>query len=260
MSEGDAVRYEVSEGVARVVIDRPDRRNALSGAVIDGLVGAFERARSEPAVRVVVLTGAGDRAFCAGGDLGSAPPPDLLGRRRAQGRYAELLASMLGDGPPTIARVGGHALGGGIGLVMACDLAIARRGARLGTPEIDVGLFPMMVMALLTRHVGRKRALEMVYTGEKLSAETAFELGLLTRVVDDEDLDTAVEELAGRIASKSPAVLRLGRQAFHETADLAIADALPRLRDYLALNTMLEDAAEGIMAFIQKREPEWKGR
>jgi enoyl-CoA hydratase/carnithine racemase len=255
-----AVRYEVADATARLTINRPDRRNALSEEVLAGLIDGLSRASSDEAARVVVITGAGEKVFCAGGDLGSVPSGSLLNRRAQQGRLIQLVNASQGCGKPTVARVNGHALGGGLALVLACDLAVASADAKLGTPEINLGLFPMMLMSLLIRHVGRKRALEMMFTGERVSATEARDLGMVNQVAAADDLDAAVSKLCGRLSSKSPAVLALGKEAFYATADLSQQDALPRLRDMLTLNTMLEDAAEGVMAFFQKRDPQWKGR
>ncbi len=160
--------------------------------------------------------------------------------------------------PHVIARVNGHALAGGLGLVLACDLAVAADTAGFGTPEIDRGLFPMMMMALLQRHVGRKRALELMLLGERLDAKRALEWGLVNQVVPVAELDAATATLAGKLAGKSRAVLALGRRAFFTAEDLPLAQAIETLANHLSLNVLAEDAAEGVTAFLEKRQPQWK--
>lgn len=255
------VRYEAQGGQARLTIDRARARNALSPEVLHGLLEALARAEADPAVRVVVLTGAGDRVFCAGGDLGQVGGEGgFLASHEGRRAYGQLLLRLQDVRKPTLARVNGHALAGGLGLVLACDLAVAAEEAELGTPEIDVGLFPMMMMALLHRHVGRKRSLEMVLTGERMTARDALALGLVNRVVPAHELDAAVDTLADKLAGKSQAVLALGRRAFFTAEDLPLPAALEYLSGQLSLNVLAEDAAEGISAFREKRPPVWRDR
>jgi enoyl-CoA hydratase len=255
------VRLDVAGAVATITIDRPQRRNALNESVLGELAEALESARLDPAVRVIVLTGAGDKAFSAGGDLapsGGGTGPLAMHHRR--GAFADLLLSFRRLGKPTIARINGDALGGGFGLMLACDLVVARDDARLGCPEIDVGLFPMMITALIHRSLPRKLALELMLTGRKLTGKDAAELHLANRAVPAAELDAAVAELAASLVSKSPAILRLGLEAYYATADMGFEEALRFLHQSLTINTFSEDAAEGVMAFIQKRAPDWKGR
>jgi len=262
MEAGESVvRYEAEGGQARLIINRERARNALSPEVVHGLLEALSRAEADPAVRVVVLTGAGERVFCAGGDIGQlGGEGGFLATHEGRRAYGQLLLRLQDVRKPTVARVNGHALAGGLGLVLACDLAVAAEHAELGTPEIDVGLFPMMMMALLHRHVGRKRSLEMVLTGERLSARDALGLGLLNRVVAADGLDAAVAELVGKLAGKSQAVLALGRRAFFTAEDLPLPAALEYLSSQLSLNVLAEDAAEGVTAFREKRPPKWNDR
>lgn len=257
------VTTTVADGIATVTIDRAERRNALNSAVLGELREAFAAAKADDDVRVVVLTGAGDRAFSAGGDLapggamGSGGP---LGMHWDRSAFADALLDMRDLGKPIVARVNGTALGGGFGLLLACDIAIARDDAKLGCPEINVGLFPMMIMALIFRNVPRKIGVEMMLTGRKLVGDEAVRAGILNRAVPAEQLDEAVAELAQSLASKSPAILRLGLNAFHTMGDMSYEEALRYLHSCLTINTLAADAAEGIMAFLQKRKPDWKGR
>lgn len=255
-------------GVRTLTLNRADRRNALSAELIAGLRAALAAAAADATVRVVVLTGAGERAFCAGGDLagalgggaGAKASGGFPGRIAETGQYAELLVALKRLGKPVVARLNGDALGGGVGLMLACDLVVAADDTRVGLPEVQVGLWPMMVTALLVRHVGRKAAAELMLLGEKLPAAEALRLGLVNRVVPRAALDETVAALTATLASRSAAVLRLGLDALNQTADLPFEPALFALRDRLVLNTLLEDAAEGVMAFVQGRKPRWKDR
>lgn len=252
------VRYELRDRTAWITIDRAERRNALSVGVCVALREALERAGDDRGVLAVVLTGAGDQAFCAGADLLSAGSGE--GGGPFARLYEDLLRTIPRVGKPVIARVNGHALGGGLGLVLACDLAIAADTATLGTPEVRVGLFPMMVMSLLFRHVGRKRGLEMIFTGERVDAAEARTLGIVGQAVPAAELDAAVQALLARILDKSPSAIRLGRAAFYHTQDLPFDAALTHLRGQFEVNLTTEDAAEGIAAFLEKRPPKWTGR
>lgn len=256
----DEVRYEVESGTARLTIDREPVRNALSMEVVAALGAGLRRAEADPQVRVIVLTGAGQRVFCAGGELGGLDGDGFLAGHEGRRAYGQLLLTLQSVGRPTVARVNGHALAGGLGLVLACDLAVASSDASLGTPEIDRGLFPMMVMALLQRHLGRKRSLELVLGGGRVTAAQALEWGLVNRVVPAEALDSATGALAGLLAAKSRAVLALGRRSFFTAEDLALVPALEFLAAELSLNVLAEDAAEGVSAFLEKRAPVWRDR
>lgn len=254
------VRYEVEGGTARLTIDREAARNALSPLVVQQLIEGLERADADAAVRCVVLTGAGQRVFCAGGDLGGMTGDGFLSGHEGRRGYGLLLQKFQQVKKPTIARVNGHALAGGIGLVLACDLAVASADAGFGTPEIDRGLFPMMLMALLQRHLGRKRALELVLTGDRLTAQQAMEWGLVNRVVPAAELDAATKALADKLAGKSQAILGLGRRAFFTAEDLPLGQAVEFLASQLSLNVLTEDAAEGVTAFLEKRPAKWNDK
>lgn len=251
---------DVVDGVAMLTINRAEQRNSLSAGVMDGLIDALGRLRDDASVRAVVLTGAGEKAFCAGGDLTSMAGDGPYAGHLARRRYVELLEVMVDVGKPTVAAVNGAALGGGFGLVLACDLAVAAETATFGTPEVKVGLFPMMVAALLVRHVGRKRAMELALTGERISASRALELGLVNRVVPGGAVVEAAVGFAAAVGALSPAVLRLGREAVYTAADMEYRQSLRYLHAMLTVNCSLEDAVEGVAAFVGKRAPVWKGR
>lgn len=257
----EQVLYEAGDGVARITINRPEKRNAISWEVVRLLRAAVGRARDDDGVRVVVLTGAGDGAFCAGADLeGMAEGAPFAELHEARGELAGLFGDLWDCGMPTIARVPGYALAGGFGLALACDLVVAADDATFGAPEIGVGLWPYMITVPLVRSMAPKKALELMLTGRRLSAEEGERLGFVTRVVPKAELDAAVDELAGELASRSPVVMRLGRQSFYDTWDQAAATALPHLHAMLTLTNETDDAKEGIAAFREKRDPRWSGR
>ncbi|MCO4743622.1 MAG: enoyl-CoA hydratase/isomerase family protein [Proteobacteria bacterium] len=254
------VLTQTEDGVCTLTLNRPERRNALSSGLIDAIHAGLDDAEADTEVRAIVLTGAG-KGFCAGGDLaGGMAGKAFLEGHRSRGRYAELLGRIPRCEKPVVAAVNGDALGGGLGLVAACDLAIADPRARLGTPEIKVGLFPWIILAPLQRHVGRKALMELVLTGERVSADRALELGLLNRLSEEGQALADAQALARVVASRSPAIVALGKNAFARVADMAYDDALAYLHTQLTVNLLTEDAAEGIGAFLQKREPNWKGR
>ena len=246
-------------GVARVTLNNPARKNAIGPAMVNELLHALSDARDDADVRAVVLTGAGD-AFCAGGDFAQMTGGADADALPPKGDYADLLLAMVRYTKPIVARVNGHALGGGLGLVAGSHFAVAARGAKLGTPEINVGLFPMMIMAVLARLVPRRRLLEMMLFGERLDAEAALGCGLVNRVVDAAELDAAVKQICDTIASKSPVAVRLGLEAFAAQDGRDLEVALPDLRGRLAGILATDDAREGLMAFLEKRTPKWTGR
>ncbi|CAN5279897.1 enoyl-CoA hydratase [soil metagenome] len=255
------VQAEVTNGVATLTINRPERRNALSWAVMGELRTAMAAAKADPEVRVVVLTGAGEKAFCAGADLAAmANGADYADLHDARGELARLLGELWELGKPTIARVRGYALAGGFGLALACDLVVAADDATFGAPEIDVGLWPHMITVPLTRSMPPKVALELMMTGRRVDATEALQIGFVNRVVPATGpggLDDAVQELSATLAAKSPVAMRLGRDSFYGAWDLAAADALRLLHPLLTVTASTEDAAEGIAAFAEKRPPRW---
>jgi enoyl-CoA hydratase/carnithine racemase len=269
------VIVETHDRVTRITINRPERRNAMSWEVVRGLRSAFADAREDSDVSVVVLTGAGDKAFCSGADLGSmghgtaageadsaqnAGNPELLSQHEARGELAQLFEQMWRLGKPTIARVQGWAMAGGFGLALACDLVVASEKARFGAPEVNVGLWPFMITVPLVRSMPPKKALELMLTGRVVDAAEADRLGFVTSVVPHEELDMVVEDLAETLASKPPASVKLGRDSFYSVWDMASGDALAHLHAMLTLTTLTEDAEEGMTAFLEKRPPRWSGR
>jgi enoyl-CoA hydratase/carnithine racemase len=257
----ELVSYEVSDGVATVTLDNPEKRNMLSGQMLFELVDAMRAARDSDEVRAVVLTGAGDKAFCAGADLGGfAADVPLVAKHFASDLFLEFFRLMPRLGKPSLCAVNGHVLAGGMGLALSCDLVIAREGATFGTPEINVGAFPYMIMAIIYRNVPRKKVNEMMLLGERLSAEQAVEHGLANKVVPAEEFDAAVADWAGKLASKSPVLMRLGHDAMYRQQDMGVEEALEFLRSQLSLTFSTEDIVEGVTAFFEKRDPQWKGR
>ncbi len=245
--------------VCRITLNAPERRNAIGPVMVNELLHALSDARDEAAVRVVVLTGSG-KAFCAGGDFQQMTAGGDVAELPFKGDYADLLLAMTQFDKPVVARVNGAAMGGGLGLVAASAFAIAQSDAALGTPEINVGLFPMMIMAVLVRVVPRRKLLEMMLTGDRLTADEALAAGLVNRVVAPDALDAAVDSLVAKLASKSPKTLALGLNAFAAQDDLDLAAALPMLRARLAECLATDDAREGLMAFVEKRTPVWTGK
>lgn len=254
------VMYEVSEHRATITIDDPERRNPMSVETMAGLLEHTRLAVDDPGVRVIVYTGAGDKAFSAGGDLSGSFVDDPVGLHRSRGDIAELFRLMMRGGKPTVARVNGHALAGGFGLAVACDITICVDDAKLGTTEVTVGLWPMMISAVLVRSMPRKAVLEMMLTGRLITPVEAHRLGAVSRVVSRDDLDLTVDETVASLAALSPATLMLGKDSFYGMADLDLDTALDRLQGGLTEIAMTEDAAEGVRAFIEKRSPDWSGR
>ena len=243
--------------VARITLNRPDKRNPIGPQLCGELVHALAAVKEDPRVGCVLL-GAAGKVFSAGGDLGQ-----LAGQAApsvSPASLPQLFAAMHGLGKPIVAAVQGHALAGGLGLVVACDLVVASEAAEFGTTEINLGLWPMMITAEIVRSVGRKKALELMLTGERISAAEAQRIGLVNRVVPADRLEAEATTLAEALAKKSPSALRLGLTAFYETQDLDHAAALAHLEGQLGAVLATEDAAEGIAAFFGKREPKWKGR
>jgi enoyl-CoA hydratase/carnithine racemase len=257
----DELRYDVRDHVALLTIDREDRRNALSWTLIGELRRALATAKADADVRVVVITGAGTRAFCAGADLdGMAAGAGFAELHDGRGQLADLFRELYALGKPTIARVRGFALAGGFGLALACDLVVAADDAVFGTPEVTLGLWPHMITVPMLRAMAPKRALELMLTGRRVDAAEAERIGFVTKVVPADELDASVAALANELVARSPLTLRQGRDSFYAVWDQDVEASLRLLHPLLTVTASSEDAAEGIAAFTEKRAPVWRGR
>jgi enoyl-CoA hydratase/carnithine racemase len=257
----ETLLVDAQDGVGTLTVNRPEARNALNATVIRELEAALGRLEADPAVRVVVLRGAGERAFCAGADLKEMFRTDsILEARNQYAGLARILETIPRMRTPVIAQVHGYALAGGCGLAAACDLVIAADDAVFGLPEIKLGLLPLIVLAPILRVAAPRRVLELVMTGRELPATEGLAIGLVTRVVPRADLGRVVGEIARTLAGFSPATVGLGKEAFYRALELPYARALEQLRDLLTIVARSEDAREGIAAFLEKRTPRWQGR
>jgi enoyl-CoA hydratase/carnithine racemase len=249
----------VDASIATVTLNRPERRNALGAQMTNELLYAFDDAAADDEVRCTVLTGAGS-AFCAGADLGQLTGVADALELPPKGGYDDLLRMMTRTTKPIVARVNGHAMGGGLGLVAASSIAIASSDAKFGAPEVKLGLFPFMIYAVLERLMPRRRLMELLLCGERLSADDAAQLGLLNRAVPAAELDAAVKSVTDSLTAASPSAIKLGLSAVHEVDGLSFDEKLPTLAQRLVECLATEDAREGLTAFLEKREPKWKAR
>jgi enoyl-CoA hydratase/carnithine racemase len=255
------VLYGVENAVATITLNDPETRNALSPEMLGGLIAAFERARDDEQVRCVVLASSHEKTFSSGANLGGfAGETPLVHKHFGSERFIELF-KLIGElGKPTLCSVRGHVLAGALGIALACDLIVSSERATFGTPEINVGAFPFMIMSLIYRNLPRKKANELLLLGERWSAEEALAAGLVNKVVPDAELDAEVLEWALKLAGSSPVIMRLGKEAMRRQLDMPLDDALDYLRAQLTLALSTEDIVEGVSAFFEKREPQWKGR
>jgi enoyl-CoA hydratase len=257
----EKITYDVAGGVATLTLNDPATRNALSDELLAELIDALRAARDDDAVRCLVLASSHETVFSSGGNLGNfAAEVPLAHKHFASERFPEAFTLLGRLGKPSLCAAGGHVLAGALGLALACDLVIAREGARFGTPEINVGLFPFMIMALIYRNVPRKKVAEMMLLGEQMSAHDAERLGIVNRVAAPGDFDGLVAEWAARLAAKSPVLMKLGKDAMYRQQDMAFEDALDFLRAQLTVAFSTDDIQEGVRAFFEKRDPVWTGR
>jgi enoyl-CoA hydratase/carnithine racemase len=252
--------YEVKEGAAFLTINRESRRNAINQKMISAFLAHLDQADQNEDVYAICITGTGEEAFCSGADLTVTLGKEGVDPLSGAKKYAELLKKMAQFGKPLVARINGPCLAGGLGLMLSCDIVIARNDAFFSTPEVKVGIFPMMVGALLYRHVSRKKAVDMVLTGRKVAATEAESMGLITRAVEPDRLDQEVQEILKLLTSKSSIGMRIGKEAYYAMSDMPFEEAVDYLCEALGRAISTEDAMEGMMAFMQKREPKFKGR
>jgi enoyl-CoA hydratase/carnithine racemase len=257
---GEDLLYELKGSAAFLTINRESRRNAISQEMILGFLEHLRAAEEDSDVRAVCITGTGDRAFCSGADLAITLAGKGENRLEGARNYALLLKNMSRFGKPLVARVNGPCLAGGLGIMLSCDIAIARNDAYFCTPEVNVGIFPMMVGALLYRNVGRKKAMDMVLTGRKVQAREAEAMGLISRAVGPEVLDREVHAALDLLSGKSPIGTRIGKEAFRTMSDMALDEAIDYLCGALGKVIATEDAVEGMAAFMEKRKPNFKGK
>jgi enoyl-CoA hydratase len=257
----DPVLYDVDAGVATIALNQPETRNALSDELLDALLAAFERARDDEAVRAVVLASTHGTVFSAGGNLaGFAADVPLVHKHAGIERFPRLFELIGTLGKPTICAARGHVLAGALGVALACDLVVASDAATFGTPEINVGVFPFMIMALIYRNVPRKKTTELLLLGDRIDAAQAERIGIVNKVVPAADFDAAVRDWATRLAAKSPLLMQLGKDALWRQQDMPIEDAWDYLRSQLTIAFSTDDIQEGVKAFFEKRDPVWTGR
>lgn len=260
MSDTDAVHLDKRDRAYWITINRPDKRNALNAEVIAGIARGYREAHDDPDVRVIVLTGAGDRAFCAGADLQNTGAAFATDFAKPNVDYADLLRLSQTATKPAIARVGGVCMAGGMGLLCMTDMAVAADHVLFGLPEVKVGVFPMQVMSLLQAIAPRRLIAEWSLTGEPFDAHAAKEAGLLNHVVPAAELDAKVEWLIGRVVDKSPTAIRRGKYAMRAIEAMSFDQSIAYTESQIALLALTEDAKEGRTAFVEKRKPVWPGR
>jgi methylglutaconyl-CoA hydratase len=254
------VLLEKRGAVQWITINREERRNAMNDAVTDGIAAGLTQATNDPAIRAVVLTGAGDRAFCAGADLSAGSGSFKYDYSKIGLSFVRLMKQARDMTLPLIARVNGHTMAGGMGLMGMCDMAIGVDTARFGMPEVKVGIFPMQIMAVLQRLIPSRKLYEMALTGEPVDAREALELGLLNYVVPPAELDAKLDWLLARLLDKSPTAIRRGKYAMRQTESMNFDNSAVFMEAQIGTLALTEDAVEGRAAFIEKRSPNWPGR
>ncbi len=255
----DAVLTAKAGHVLTITINRPDKRNAMNAEVVAGIAAGWRAAHEDPEVRVIVLTGAGDKAFCAGADLGGGQS-FFQDASKPNSDYADLLRLAQNGTKPSIARVNGTCMAGGMGLLCMTDMAVAAEDVAFGLPEVKVGVFPMQVLSLLQLTVPRRLVAEWCLTGEPFTADEARVAGLVNHVAPRGELDAKVDWLIGRLVDKSPAAIRRGKYAMRAIHAMSFDEAIAYTEGQIALTAATEDAKEGIKAFQEKRKPVWTGR
>ena len=258
----ETILFEVDHhGVATITLNQPDTRNALSNELLAELLDAYRMVRDDESARCVVLTSSHDRVFSSGANLaGFAGDVPLVHKHLGSDRFVQLFRLIGELGKPSMCAANGHVLAGALGIALAHDLVIAKEGAEFGTPEINVGAFPFMIMALIYRNVPRKKTNELLLLGDRISAADAVEYGLANKVVPADEFDAAVRDWAVKLAGKSPLIMRLGKDAMFRQMDMAFMDALEFLHGQLTVALSTDDIVEGVQAFFEKREPVWTGR
>jgi methylglutaconyl-CoA hydratase len=260
MTDNNSVILEKRGQTFWITINRPEKRNALNGEVIAGISQGYRDAHEDKDVRVIVLTGAGDKAFCAGADLQNTGGAFAADFSKPNVDYADLLRLSQNATKPAIARVGGVCMAGGMGLLCMTDMAVAADHVIFGLPEVKVGVFPMQVLSLLPSLAPRRLINEWALTGEPFDAKSAREAGLLNYVVPAAELDSKVEWLISRIIDKSPTAIRRGKYAMRAISSMSFDESIAYTESQIALLAMTEDAKEGLKAFAEKRKPSWPGK
>lgn len=260
MPNFDLIQYERKKAVAWLTINRPEVRNAINNHVINELHAAIEHAEADADVRAIVLTGAGDRAFCAGGDLQPSTQQFTRDFSRMDLPLVRLVTKATQSTLPIIARVNGHVMAGGVALLGMADMAVAADSVRVGLPEVKIGMFPLQVDALLQRLIPRRKMVEMSLTGEPISAHEALAIGLFNHIVPQAELDAKLDWLLSRLLDKSPTAVRLGKQSMEVIADMTLQQALTFMAQQLGAMALTQDSKEGLAAFAEKRQPIWTNR
>ena len=253
--------YRVENRIGYITINLEPQGNAITVEAIQLFHEYLDQAEKDENVRVIQLTGTGEKSFCTGAQLGGVMKGgNTEGSVNRPSGYANLLDKLVRFPKPTVARVNGYCLAGGLGFMMACDIAIAKEEAKFGAPEVNVGLWPLMIGALIFRNVLQKKAMEMILLGERMTAQEALKMGLITRVTTANNLDEETGKILKKLASLSPVGVRIGKQAYYDMATMPLKEALLFLSGKLGELALTEDAREGITAFMQKREPVFIGR